>query len=63
MTKKEVKQIFADHGIKTNKGGIEMTESYLRKIVDGMARRCKFRNIKVLRMDNFEFSLPNPFKD
>ena len=62
MTKKRIKEIFKSRGIKTNEGALKMIEEHLSKKVDLMAQRCDFRNIKVLRMDNFEFALPNPFK-
>ena len=62
MTKAKMKQIFKDRGVKTNDGALKMVEEHLAKQVDIMAQRCDFRNIKVLRMDNFEFALPNPFK-
>ena len=62
MTKKRIKEIFKSRGVKTNEGALKMIEEHLAKQVDIMAQRCDFRNIKVLRMDNFEFALPNPFK-
>ena len=62
MTKKRIKEIFKSRGVKTNEGALKMIEEHLAKQVDLMAQRCDFRNIKVLRMDNFEFALPNPFK-
>ena len=39
-----------------------MIERHLEKQVDLMAQRCSNRNVKVLRIDNFEFAMPNPFK-
>ena len=62
MTKKSIKEVFKSRGVKTNDGALKMIEEHLAKQVDLMAQRCDFRNIKVLRMDNFEFALPNPFK-
>ncbi len=62
MTKKRMKEIFKARGVKTNEGALKMLEEHLARHIDVMAQRCDFRNIKVLRMDNFEFALPNPFK-
>ena len=62
MTKKRMKEIFKARGVKTNEGPLKMLEAHLARHIDVMAQRCDFRNIKVLRMDNFEFALPNPFK-
>ena len=62
MTNKEVKQILPSHGIKSNKSGVAMIQEHCKKMVDDMGKRLKKRNVKVVRADNFEFSLPNPFK-
>ena len=62
MTKKTMKQMFKNRGVKTNDGAITMIERHLEKQVDLMAQRCSNRNVKVLRIDNFEFAMPNPFK-
>ena len=63
ITKKEIKSIFKDRGVKTNDGSLKMIKRHLEVELDNMAVRCKKRNIKVLRINNFEFALPNPFKN
>ena len=62
MTKKRIKEVFKSRGVKTNEDALQMIEEHLAKQVDIMAQRCDFRNIKVLRMENFGFALPNPYK-
>ncbi len=62
MTKGRIKQIFKDRGVKTNDGSLKMLENYMANHLDIMAQRCKQRNIKAFRINNFEFALPNPFK-
>ena len=61
MTNKEIKQILASHGVKSNKSGVAMIQEHCKKIVDDMGKRLKKRNVKVVRADNFEFALPDPF--
>ena len=63
MTNKEIKQILSSHNVKSNKSGVAMIQEHCRKLVNNMGKRLNSRNVKVLRADNFEFALPNPFQN